>query len=371
MDETKWTVDNQKQLMESDLQKKYRFQYAPAFRVLINEQDAVKKGMEINNITVNSTEKQVAHFRFQVTNSFDLAAQEFKWLDNTLSLGDKVTIFLGYSNQLEPLIYGEITAIRVDFSPSRIPVLDITGMDISYAMTMGRKAGSWDQMTDSDVVQKIADQYKIPDTSIDPTGITYERISKNQGESDFLFINRLAQKNSYESFIFGSTLYFRKKERSNPSVVSLEWGKNLISFSSDINIAGQISRVENRGWDVKNNQQILSAATRVKPRGSGEKTAPDLIRQIYGNDIVKYLPNRVNSENESMQAAQKVLDEMADQLVTASGESIGIPDILVGRYLKIEGLGSKFSKEYYIYSTTHVLNESGYHTNFELRSNVI
>jgi phage protein D len=59
-----------------------------------------------------------------------------------------------------------------------------------------------------------------------------------------------------------------------------------------------------------------------------------------------------------------------DQLegpIRGRGCSIGLPDLRPGKNIELIGIGSKFSGDYHVESTTHTINDSGYTTSFEVR----
>ncbi len=50
---------------------------------------------------------------------------------------------------------------------------------------------------------------------------------------------------------------------------------------------------------------------------------------------------------------------------------MGIPDIVAGENIRLEGLGKKFTKTYYIEKAVHNISGSGYKTTFNVKENTI
>jgi phage protein D len=48
------------------------------------------------------------------------------------------------------------------------------------------------------------------------------------------------------------------------------------------------------------------------------------------------------------------------------GETFGFPELLPDTRVKLDGLGAKFSRTYYVTKTTHTYNSSGYRTRFSI-----
>jgi hypothetical protein len=58
-------------------------------------------------VTVEEKLDEGVSFRFTMNDEFDLTTRQFKSLDNQLFKGNKVTIKMGYANQLIIMTIGE------------------------------------------------------------------------------------------------------------------------------------------------------------------------------------------------------------------------------------------------------------------------
>ena len=75
----------------------------------------------------------------------------------------------------------------------------------------------------------------------------------------------------------------------------------------------------------------------------------------------------VEDDQEAKQKARDHLTRMAKDLVTASGSTVGLPELRAGRPVYIRGLGRQFSGRYLIIKTTHTIGGGGYTTQFDAR----
>ncbi|MNG17927.1 phage late control protein GPD [compost metagenome] len=66
-----------------------------------------------------------------------------------------------------------------------------------------------------------------------------------------------------------------------------------------------------------------------------------------------------------------MLNKRAEQFVTGRAEAIGIPDLLPGSRIALQGLGRMFSTVYYIEETSHSMDASGYRTTIKVKGNMI
>lgn len=364
-------IDNFNTIDLGLMEKEYNNFYAPSFEVKFGDESSISLGMEITNISVINSLEGADQFTFNVGNSFDIIKRDFNWVDNYLAPGKEVEIRMGYCDKLEPLIFGKISSIKVNFPAGKLPQLTVTGLDIMGDMMKGKKSVCWSDVKDSEIVSSIISKYKISEVYIDETKIKRRKVNQ-ENKSDFQFINELAIRNNYEFFVFEKTLYFREKAKKRVPAVILEWGVNLSSFSPVINMVGQVSKVRGKYWDNKAKKALEVEVDRVDEIGiGGEKFSTELVKEYYGEDVVEQLNFCGESHEEALLSAKTMLNRKSANFLTGEGETIGIPALRAGRFVKLTGLGKKFSKTYYIYSTTHTINNTGYRTYFSVRSNKI
>ncbi len=352
-----------------ELEKKYRNFIAPAFKLLIHNKDAVREGMAITELTVETTADQESDtVSFTIGNAYNPVTRDFQWLDNLLVLGKTLEVHMGYTDRLAPVFFGYITAVNVKFPQGGTPQLTVTGMDLSFKMMRGRNANSWANKKISDVVREIGQQYGANSFVIDATSKVLPSFPKKP-ENDFQFLQELAQTLNYDFFVVGKTLYFRKKNKSKTPLMTLSWGKHLISFNVEQNIADQVTKVIVRSWDPKTQKVIESSSTSVNKIGSNSKTGADLLKTL--GTFEEYIYVNAEDTQDAKTKAEAVMNERAMKLVTGSGSCIGLPEIRAGRYIKLDGLGAKLNQPYYVIGATHTIDDSGYITEFDVQGNAV
>lgn len=60
--------------------------------------------------------------------------------------------------------------------------------------------------------------------------------------------------------------------------------------------------------------------------------------------------------------------ERAYEFITGSGQVIGVADLRPGDNVRLSGLGTRFTNDYYVKKVEHTLGSAGYTTSFEVRS---
>lgn len=351
------------------LTNKYRNFIAPAFEVIIEGTNVLKENIAITSVKVESSvEEKADSFTFTIANAFDFIAREFKWTKQYFSISKTIEIKMGYTDRLESVFQGLITSVSHDYPKDGNPTLTVKGMDMSFLMMRGKNSLTWTDKKHSDVIKEIGRKY-VSKLQVDDTKLQMSIISQNAME-DFHFINKLANELNYDFFIIGNTLYFRKPFSSTTPVVTLQWGKYLHKFTVDLNLAAQVSKVIVRGWDDMKQQIVEATANSIKKLGTNSKTGMDMIK-ILGKNTVEHIQANVSSKQEAQERADAILTKRSMQLITGSGECIGIPEMQAGRYIKLEHVGKTLSQPYYLKSVTHSISKSGYTTSFTVGGNAI
>lgn len=349
-----------------ELDKKYRNFNSPAFQIIIDGTNVVTAGVAVSMLKVESSvAKEADGAMFVVNNAFDMVKRDFQWLDQYFVLGKTIEIKMGYVDQFESVFYGIITSVRANFPADGAPELIISGMDLSFKMMNGTNTQFWEKKKYSDIVKSIATQYGLT-CKADDTVLVKQKITQNM-QSDFHFIEKVASIVNYDFFIVGKTLYFRKPITQTTPVITLEWGQSLYSFTMDANLANQITKVTVHGWDVKQQKPITGSSSTVTKLGSNSKTGKDYMTTIGTFDM--QVTDNVDSIDEANKKAEAIMNQRAMKLIKGYGESIGLPMLQAGRYIKLAHLGKKFDQTYYLYSVTHTISSDGYITQFYVQGN--
>jgi len=352
-----------------ELEKKYRNFIAPGFKLLIDYKDAVKQGMAISELTVETSVLEDADsVTFTVANAYDPVKRDFAWLGDLLTLGKPLEVHLGYTDKMTPMFFGYITAINISFPGGGMPQLTVSAMDLSFKMMRGRRSDEYANKKISEIVEEIGRKHGATSFVIDPTPEKIPVLA-TKPESDYQFLQNMAKSLNYEFFVVGKTLYFRKKFKSKTPMMTLSMGKHLMRCSFEQNLSEQVTGVRVKAWDQKNQKVIETQSSKVNVIGSNSKTGADLLKSLGTFEEHLYL--NVDDVQEAQTMAEAAMNEKAIQLVSGEAACIGLPEIRAGRCIKLDGLGKRLDQVYYISKAKHTIGESGYTTEFSLQGNAV
>lgn len=277
--------------------------------------------------------------------------------------GQTVEIHMGYGNDLEPMMLGEITSIDSRFPQSGAQTIAVSGYDRSFRLRHSEPIPrDFKYMNDSMIVAQIAaENLLIP--VVDPS--PWFHTQKTQSGSDFAFIKDLAAQNFFDAYVHWDKLYFRFPRQTDVKV--LEWGKNLISFSPRLSTAGLAGLQVIRGYNEALAQAVVGVATGalINLDDVVERLGPETLQMLatLGRRVVH--KQRITNPIDAMAFAKALLQNLIDGLYEGVGRCVGMPDLRAGDYIKVVGVGRRFSGRYRLRKVSHSMG-SGYTTEFEM-----
>lgn len=334
------------------LEDDYDHFYSPRFEVQVGPRTYREADGRISGLTVETSIEKTNTASFTLNERYDHEQGAFvDFAENPVVEGMPLLIQMGYGDTLQPMFFGRIASIQPNFPATGGPTLDVRANDIAHEMTKGKRSQSWDNTTLSAVVADVVSGYPFQGVSVGLSPTVDLQLTKvvQHEQSDYAFLSeKLSDRYGFEFFVTNGIFHLREPNPLAAPVVTLEYGKSLQSFRPSQEDANQsVGSVEVLGWDPSTKSKITTSA--VVPQGGAETD--------YRRASV-----------ESRQEAQRIADAAAhDQVPTKSGtaETIGIPEIREGVAVALTGLGVTFSGPYYVESTTHRMDDSGYTTSFE------
>jgi phage protein D len=102
----------------------------------------------------------------------------------------------------------------------------------------------------------------------------------------------------------------------------------------------------------------------------GQTAGPGAATKAFGKSELTGVRWSVESKAEAEAIAKAQLEALTLTYVTGEGMCVGRTDLRAGMVVKLEGLGKRFSGQYYVTATRHSYTPSrGYRTGFTVRRN--
>ncbi len=356
-------------------------QYTALFQLKIDDKDApITLQEDILQIVVEESLSQPGMFVLVIRNDYQPGSQQDKpWKhQDLLKIGKTISIrFNASTTQQSPksedenaILQGEITAIEVHFTEKTQAPIIVRGYDVSHRLHRGRFNRSFQNMTDSDIVKKIAKEAGIDlaPGQIDESGIPHDYLFQ-ENQTNMEFLRERASRLGFELFVQDGKLNFRKP-KADSKVLKLKWLKDLSSFQVRMTSAEQVKEVEVRAWDYRQKRSIVSTAkseqliTETK-NGKGSATSNQFHNKPNHPKMI-VVDQPVTSPKEADRIAQAVFNQLGGQFICADAKAEGNPQIRVGRAVELQEMGL-YSGKYYVTETCHLYQERLYTTEFSVR----
>jgi phage protein D len=349
-------------------------------------------------ITVNNWDSRTRQFKYvgfetaaDLTGSDD-RAQRARLFD---PCNKEVELRAGYLGDLRTLLRGTFTSLEPNFPSGGAPTLAVRALNALHKLRRKQNSQTWKEderggVRDSEVAKKIgADRERFPM----PIVVSDEALGKEtplpyiaqtqQYDIDFLLLRakrlgyvvtiREGDERAKDPNRRKTHLYFGPSEGRRPGstdpLYKLRWGASLVEFKPTLTTANQIKSVTVKGWDRVKKEPITGTASLDDEALAINKDLHHLLKECDPREeVVVEKPVRTKAEADGL--AIGILKDRQKEMVKASATCIGLPSLMAGTKVEIEGVGARFSGVYFITATTHSFGDSGYTTRFDARREV-
>lgn len=260
---------------------------------------------------------------------------------------------------------GRISGLQAEFAEAVPPAIGIYLEDRFQDLRMVRRTRSFTDVSDADVMNKIARDYGLQ-ANIDASGPTY-RILAQVNQSDLAFLRERARSIDAELWLDGSNLFVQTRSKRNNGTIQLNYGGDLEEIKLVADLAGQRTSVSVNGWDVAGKSALTYQATEqaISSELSGDSSGISILKSAFGERKESLVHTVPLSSREAQAEAEAVLRMTARRFITAQGTAQGNAKLNVGSYVNLQGLGPLFSGKYYLTQVKHVFDGSkGFKTEF-------
>jgi phage protein D len=344
---------------------------APEFTVRVNGAPLPEQAAaDLIRVTVLDDVDAPGMFAVTIV-AWDTAQMKAKWIDDALFReGNPVEIAFGYGDRTSTCFSGEITGLEPDFPESRPPTLTVRGYDRRHRLMRSRRTRSFTNCKDSDVASEVATNANLR-PRVEDSGVTLPYVLQNN-QTDLEFLAMRARRINFEVVVRDQDLLFRQRKIAEETELTLRREVELLEFCPRLTTLGQVPRLEVRGWDPAQKEEIVGeASVGDEPKlMAGSISGPSATSRAFDTSASARVTAPVQSQEEATAMAKRGFTEMALSYIYADGVCIGEPSLRAGTVVKIEGIGERFSGSYYVTSVEHSFKpKQGYRTSFSSRRN--
>lgn len=343
------------------LETKYGNFVVPAMKIKSMGMDLVSTlDLSVIELSVTLSLEAPSMAVLKIADIYDRESHSFQSkVKKSFKLGTVMEVELGYLSYTTSVFKGFVAGLGAEFDEH--PLLVVKLMDARYLMkTSGVQRILYNEKNYSDVFKKLMGKYSsLCSVECDATSDRLENpISQSTNDYDFIREELLKKgKSEREFFVFGSKVYFRTPHKNKSPIMTVNYGRELLRFAMmEDYINTKITVV---GYNAAEAKEITSSTT-AKSKGSISSVMTPPPEQLF-------IDADADSAAKAKTRAKAIAERMEEAKCLASGEMIGLPEIIPGRYLQVKDLEEMTDKKYYITEVVHILSDSRFITRFEAK----
>ena len=343
------------------LENKYGNFIVPAMKIKINGMDVISQlGLTVSEMQVKLSIEGASMVLIKISDAYDVKSHSFKSkIKNQFKLGNITEIELGYLSDTSKVFKGYVAGLGAEMGES--PKLIVKLMDVrKLMMTSGVQRVLYEDENYSDVFKKVMGNYsKLCSVTCDATS---DKLTSpiSQSTNDYNFVmNELIKKGKSERefFVLLDKAYFREPGKNKTPIMTVHYGRELLEFTMMADYLD--TKIKVVGYDPVNFKEIVSETTAKSPEKQSSVLSPAPTQFFIDADA--------DSESKASTRAKTIAAKLQNESCFAQGLLIGLPEIVPGRYIKVDKTDDMLDKKYYITEVTHSITESSFTTAFEAK----
>ena len=316
---------------------------------------------------------------------------EIKKTQKYLYLGSTIVVYMGYATSLREVFRGFIAKVHFIVPAGdgdEKPSVELTCMDVKGLMMANRHSRKLKALYFSDAVREILDAYPIfsqsgpgggmfmemnigstpdkpPGAAGGPQQTTDRRVEMVE-ESDYDFMVKAAKRYNFDFFIVGKVLYFIEAKKNKTPLIVLKPGTGVMNIDVGYDMTGLVKEVVVRNIDMAQGKYIGEKKQSKNTISLGNKAKP-----LVDKQSMVYIDPTTDSKEEAGYRASYLLETTSYRLGSINAETIGIPEIVPGRFITLEDFGMPVDNDFYLTNVKHSFRGGQYTTTFEGCANAI
>jgi uncharacterized protein involved in type VI secretion and phage assembly len=257
------------------------------------------------------------------------------------------------------IFHGEVTGVEMTLERGQ-PEFTVIVDDSAYKLTLGTKVRTFTKISYSEVIGQIAGEHGLEKTVTGLTSPVHDYLL--QADSDFGFLNEIADRSGCDWWIDGQSLVVQPYETTS-TPITLAAEADLHSFSVRAS-ALHPGTATIRGWWPKTKQSVSADGAKSTSGADANLVQPYLLASnLTSSNKTISTADMPGDQQEAENLADRLVGRWTAGAVTAKGSCASNPGIKPGGSVTIEGAGPA-SGTYQVSEVEHTYNRRGFETRF-------
>ncbi len=316
---------------------------AAGCKINLNGQDLKQEGLHNFVVDMDLDQPDMCSLTLQNTSEYNYSS--------SCSQGDALEIKIGPDDSSAAAVFkGEVVGVEPVFDAGSESRVTIRAFNRLHRLTRGRKSRTYEKMSDSDIVSKIAGEHSLTAKTTSDVNIKYDHVYQHN-QTDLEFILQRAARIDYEVFVDDKDLNFRKRDVSKDSGITLQMKEDaeyaLQRFAPRLSTAGMVQEVNVRAWDPKKREEIIGKATAPQSKLGGTDGGASA-NSPFGKKFYYDVEIPICTVEEANAIAKAKLEELTMSYITGDAVCFGHPKLKAGIVVTIDLEDDRFKGKYYI-----------------------
>lgn len=333
-----------------------------SFDILVNG-NTIDSTTEVISINIDKKINTVSSARICVLDG-NPSTEDFPISDsNTFTPGNTIEIQLGYDSKNSTVFQGIITKQNIKISQGQGSTLEVVCYDQAIKMTVGRKNATFTKVKDSDAFKLIADNYSGITANIQDTQNVLPQLTQYYA-TDWDFICSRAKINGQIVIANNNKLTIQKPDIGGSSVLSLNYGDNILGMNLELDAVTQLSSVQSSSWDSPT-QSVIQASSAQSIAGPGNLSSKKLADVIGLSEYQLQTSAAIGNAGLQNWANAQITESALAKItgtVSFQGSNLAEP----GEVLTMAGIGNRFNGDSFISAVRHTFEAGNWTTEVEL-----
>jgi phage protein D len=281
-----------------------------------------------------------------------------------IDFGATLEVVAGPDDERRTVFSGRITGIEANYPADAMPTLTMLAEDAAQDLRMTRRTRTFTDVTDADIVERIARDHELR-ADVDLPGPSHREVGQ-VNRSDLAFLRDRVATFGADVWLDNGTLHVGKRD-DEPIV--LRFGIELREVSIMADLSGQSTEQRVSGWDQTAKEAVDESAGASDLGAELAELVPGataLDEAFGGRPAVLAVPGSLTA-SAARELAVGLMRDRARRFVTGTATADGLPMLRAGRTVTLQRLGSMFDGDYRLARVVHRYDTiAGYRTDIEI-----
>lgn len=276
--------------------------------------------------------------------------------------GKNLTVITGYADNTQPIFSGVILRQKVIIK-SETSWLEVECRDIAVKMTLVKHTRYHEEVTDSDIVQNLVNEYDGIEANIATTDVTHPQLLQYH-VSDWDFMISRLEANGQLCFVTDGTITTVKPDISAEPLAEIAFGNNLLELDAEFDARSQSAGVKTTAWNPTDQalEEIEAADPSWEPNSN--LTADDMLgATARETDVLVHGGSLASDALQAWADGMLLRSRMAGSRGRARFS--GLAEIELGTVMQLSSISDRFNGKVYVTGIRHQLVNNNWLTDIE------